>query len=96
MQEFPALQKLNANYAAKGLQVIGITSDEADSIKKVKAQHKATFNIVIDADNKVADKFGVSAMPRTLLIDKNGVVQVDLEEGKEYEEFVAELKKVGL
>lgn len=96
MQEFPAVQKVHATYAARGLKVLGITQDEAESIARVKKAQKATFTILADPDGKVGDKFEVTGMPRTLIIDKDGVIKVDLEGGEDYEGFKAALKKVGL
>lgn len=96
MEEFPAIQKVHKTFAAKGLTVLAITSDEDASIKRVKEKKKVTFTILKDADDKVSEKYGISGIPRTLVIDKDGVVKVDIEGGEEYDKFVEALKKVGL
>lgn len=96
MQEFPAIQKVQQNYAAKGLTVLAITSDEVASIRSVRSKQKATFTFLRDPDDKVSEAYGVSGIPRTLVVDKDGVVRADLLGGHGYEQFVAELKKVGL
>ena len=96
MQEFPALQKVHATFGPKGLKVLAITSDEADSIARVRKAQKATFAILVDADGKVADKYEVGGIPRTLVLDKEGVVKADLEGSEDFEGFKKILKRVGL
>jgi hypothetical protein len=55
-----------------------------------------TYRLARDADDLVAAKYQVEAIPRTLIIDKKGIVRADIVGGREYAEFRQELKKVGL
>lgn len=96
MEEFPSIQKIHQDFAAKGLTVLAITSDEDASIKRVKESKKVTFAILKDPDDKVADKYKVSGIPRTLIVGRDGIVKVDIDGGEEYDKFVEALKKVGL
>lgn len=74
----PAIQELSEKYKDQGLVVIGINQDEAEMTDEVRAfldEHKVTFAQVLDADSAIGDMFGVRAIPTTVLIDREGVVQ---------------------
>lgn len=96
MKEFPSLQKVHATFAPKGLVVIGISSDDVATINQIARQHRLTFRQLRDADDKVFDKYHGSGIPRTLIIDKKGIVRADIEGSMDFNEFRKELKKVGL
>jgi thioredoxin-dependent peroxiredoxin len=48
-----------ADLNQRGLQVIGVSEDTADSQKKFKDEHKLPFTLIADSDGKVAEAFGV-------------------------------------
>jgi peroxiredoxin len=96
MTEFPSLQEIHKRFAQKGLVIIGITSDDADTIKRVTQRFGVTFRLMHDPNNAVALKYRVEGIPRTLLIDRKGIVRADLVGGRGLEELREELKKIGL
>ena len=96
MLEFPALQKVHQTYGAKGLTVLAITSDDLDSIRRVKRTKKVTFTVLRDAENKVSEAYGVNAIPRTVIVDKDGIVRDDITGAEDFNQFQDRLKKVGL
>ena len=68
------MEKLAADYKAKGVAVIGINSnvkEDADAVKAHAAEHKLTFPILKDPGNKIADKLGASVTPEAYFIDPN-------------------------
>ena len=68
------MEKLAKDYAARGINVIGINANSVDSAEAVKAhaaEHKFTFTILKDPGNKVADRLGASVTPEAYLIDKS-------------------------
>jgi peroxiredoxin len=73
-----------------------VTSDEPESIGRVTQSKKITFSIVRDPEGTTMEAYGISAIPRTLIIDKDGIVQVDITGGEGIEQFKEKLKKVGL
>jgi thioredoxin-dependent peroxiredoxin len=66
----------------KGLQIIGVSRDNADAQKKFQDKYKLPFTLVADADGKVAEAFGVPMMmgglipvaSRQSFIVKNGKI----------------------
>jgi len=75
-KEFPALDQIYAKYKPMGftLVAINVESDKADA-EKFLATTPASFPILFDPDNKVSGSYGVSAMPTTVLVDRQGRVR---------------------
>jgi len=53
---YSEIRKLNTT-------VLGISRQDAESHKKFIAKHKLPFDLLIDADGKIAESFGVGTMP---------------------------------
>ena len=73
---FPYMNQLNRDYAARGLEVIGVNMDQkpADA-QRFLAGHPAGFSIALGANSACAKAFGVKAMPSSFLIDRSGVIR---------------------
>jgi peroxiredoxin len=69
------MQKLAADYASRGVNVVGINSNVAELAPEVK-QHAAEkglkFTILKDTGNKIADRFDAQYTPEAYLIDASG------------------------
>jgi peroxiredoxin len=66
------MEKLAADYKAKGIAVIGINSnvkEDADAVRGHAAENKLTFPILKDPGNKIADKLGATVTPEAYFID---------------------------
>ena len=69
--------KLADDYAAKGINVIGINSNSTESAEKVKAHagENYKFPVLIDKGNVLADKIGANVTPETFYLnDKNVLI----------------------
>lgn len=66
------MEKLAQDYKARGINVVGINSNVAESAEAVKA-HAATnnlsFTILKDPANKIADQLGASVTPEAYFLD---------------------------
>ena len=75
--EAPSIGKLRAQYAKRGLQVLGI--DELDASGQAQAFQKKYANpyglVAIDEDGAVGKKYGAIAMPVHVFIDRRGIVK---------------------
>lgn len=66
------MEKLAQEYKARGVNVIGINSNVAESAAAVKAhaaENKLSFPILKDAAYKIADRLGASVTPEVYFLD---------------------------
>lgn len=70
----PALESLHRRHPE--LAIIGVAEDERRAdVEEVVRRFSLTFPVVHDADNVLAGRYRVSALPATFVIDANGVVR---------------------
>ena len=68
------MEKLAQDYKAKGINVIGINSNNtepADEVKSHAADKGLTFTILKDEGNKIADRWGATRTPEAYVLDAN-------------------------
>jgi peroxiredoxin len=69
------MEKLATDYAARGVNVVGINANSTEPIEEVKA-HAAekglTFTILKDNGNQIADRFDAQVTPEAYLLDASG------------------------
>ncbi len=71
--EIPWLIDFETRYKAQGFEVVGVAMDD-DGWKKITpsvAEKKMNYTVLLGNDD-VAKRYGVEAMPMTLLIDRGG------------------------
>ena len=75
-QEMPHLNKLYDKYKASGFMLLGVNVDE-DTRNAVAVADKlgVRFPVLPDADKRVSKQYDLSAMPSTVLIDRDGRVR---------------------
>ena len=69
------MQKLYADYGARGVNVVGINSNVrelAPEVKKHAADKGLKFTILKDTGNRIADRFDAQYTPEAYLIDASG------------------------
>ena len=75
--EAPTIGKLRAQYAKRGLQVLGI--DELDGPGEAQAFQRKFANpyglVAIDEDGAIGKKYGAILMPVHVFIDRRGLVK---------------------
>jgi peroxiredoxin len=71
--EIPWYVEFQNNYKEKGLSVVGVSMDEDGwkSVKPFLADNKINYPIVI-GNSDLGTQFGLTGLPLTLLIDRNG------------------------
>jgi cytochrome c biogenesis protein CcmG/thiol:disulfide interchange protein DsbE len=77
IKAFPDLQEIFDNYKDCGLSVFAISIDGPRSTSRVGALIKSkgnTFEVLLDPAQKVAKKFHVTSVPRTVLINTDGTI----------------------
>ena len=74
--EMPMFSALQARYAARGVQFVGIADDEADKVREFVRQTPVAYPLLIGA----VDAFGITAelgnaamaLPFTIVLDRDG------------------------
>jgi DsbE subfamily thiol:disulfide oxidoreductase len=74
-EEMPDLETLYQEYKDSGLVIIGVNVNESEmTAANFVRETGITFPIVLDAEGRTATQFGVSGLPVTFLLDKNGQI----------------------
>ena len=72
-QEMPLLEKLHKRYSTLGFTVLGVNVEEDPrKAKTLLKDISVSFPILFDTSNKVSKQYKVSAMPSTVMIDRDG------------------------
>jgi peroxiredoxin len=74
--ELPHLSRLHDKYRSSGFVMLGVNIDEDPTqAKALAAKLGLKFPVLLDTDKKVVGAYDLSAMPATVLIDKDGRVR---------------------
>jgi peroxiredoxin len=98
-QEIPHLNRLHEKYRASGFQVLGINiDDDARAAVELATRLGIKFPVLLDTDKKASRLYDMSAMPATVVIDRDGRVRYvhrGYRDGfeKTYEQQIRELLK---
>jgi peroxiredoxin len=70
------INKIAADYQAKGINFIGINSNSSESLEEVKkhAEEHYKFPVLIDKGNVLADQLGASVTPETFYFNEKNVL----------------------
>jgi thiol-disulfide isomerase/thioredoxin len=74
-ESFPSLAKIHAEYASRGLLVIGVSvDDKATDYRSFLTRHKPPFLTLRDQGKKLVSAVAVPAMPTSFLVSREGRV----------------------
>lgn len=72
-QEMPLLNAIQKRYGKLGFTVLGVNVEEdSDQARAMLREIPVDFPILFDTTNKASKLYNVSAMPSTVLIDRDG------------------------
>lgn len=75
-QTLPVLEKMYNKYAGQGLEVIGISSEQKNTLLSFyKKQHASPYPLYRDADQGLWRRYGIHAVPTLMLLDSNGYIK---------------------
>jgi cytochrome c biogenesis protein CcmG/thiol:disulfide interchange protein DsbE len=75
-ESMPHVQALHDQFKEKGLMVLGIdTNEPAESAAKYFVDQKYSFANLLGSGSDVIKNYGAEAIPRVVLIDRDGVVR---------------------
>jgi peroxiredoxin len=75
-QEMPHLNRLYDKYRSSGFVLLGVNiDDEPRAAVDLASKLGIRFPVLLDSDKKVSRVYDMSAMPATLLIDRDGRIR---------------------
>ena len=75
-QEMPHLNRIYDKYKSSGFTLLGVNiDDDPRAAAALAAKLGVKFPVLLDTDKKVSKVYDMSAMPATLLIDRDGRVR---------------------
>lgn len=73
LRSFPWLAQMHEAYGASGLEIIAVNVDRSrEAADRFLTRVPAPFEIVYDPEGELAERYGVSGMPHSFLIDRAG------------------------
>jgi len=70
------MKSLYKQYSREDLTIIRIAvKDSPESVEQFRRKYHVTFPLLLDADGKVAAMYGVTAIPKSFIINKKGAVR---------------------
>jgi len=91
-EEMPAMQASYDKLRDQGFVVLAVNElEDVDKVIEHIRTHGHTFLVVMDHDNRVANRYGVVGLPASFLIDRQGIVREHIFGNLLTEERIAEL-----
>lgn len=73
--EMPDIEKMYQKYKDKDFVVLAVDlGEDRDTVKNFIEKNKFSFNVLLDSDQSVGEKYNISAIPVSVFIDKKGNV----------------------
>ncbi|KWU59986.1 thiol-disulfide oxidoreductase ResA [Priestia megaterium] len=74
-KEMPYMERQYSHFKDPNVEILAVNIEESDiAIKSFVNRHGLTFPILKDRDGTVTEAYGITPIPTTFLIDKNGKI----------------------
>jgi peroxiredoxin len=73
--QFPDLNRLHKQYAAKGVHILALTGEDRGFVTEYVAAEHLDYPIALDPDDAIRRQYVAFALPTTIVVDKAGVVR---------------------
>lgn len=70
----PHLNELAAKFKDQPIQFIAVTSEKESTVRKFLKTHPMNTWVGLDTDHSLFDKCGITSLPTTIIVNKNGTV----------------------
>lgn len=94
--EMPWFEEFNKKYSAQGLQIVGITEDDApkETVQNT-VQHTGVTYPILHTDNKVDKAYGgIDYLPSSFFVDRNGTIVAQTAGLASKDEIEASIRKI--
>ncbi len=90
--EMPAMQASYDKLRGQGLVVLAVNElEDTEKVIEHVRSHGHTFPVVMDHDNRVANRYGVVGLPASFIVDRQGIVREQIVGSLLTEERIADL-----
>jgi cytochrome c biogenesis protein CcmG, thiol:disulfide interchange protein DsbE len=75
-EEMPAMESLYTRYSSRGLTILAVNvGQRRDAVRALAAGLKLGYPILLDPDTAVAREYEVVGVPKTFILDRNGLIR---------------------
>ncbi len=74
LAEMPSFEKLYQRFKEEGLLILAVNEDSKENVRFFKRQVPFTFPVLYDVDHVAIDHYGITVLPQTFIIGRDGVV----------------------
>jgi thiol-disulfide isomerase/thioredoxin len=75
VQTMPLIDSVVREFAAGGVELIAINLEEQpEQVKSMLDRHKLKISVALDRDGVVSSKYNVTAIPQTVVVDRDGKI----------------------
>ncbi len=68
----PHLIQFYQEHHSQGIQVVGISTENAAVVRRFVKEQQIPYPVLIDADTKVSVQYDAQSIPLTVVLDKQG------------------------
>jgi peroxiredoxin len=72
--EMPTFAKLQKEMASQGVAIVPIANDDPSKAEEFLTKKKLDVWSLTDVDRRVSTLYGANALPKTFVLDRNGIV----------------------
>ncbi|MES2598368.1 MAG: TlpA disulfide reductase family protein [Verrucomicrobiota bacterium] len=73
-QSIPHLNEVYKKYKGKGLEIIGVTDEDKQTVRTFEKTTPIEYTVGFDPYKKVNEDFGIQSIPHALLVDSTGKI----------------------
>ncbi len=95
-EELPVLEELHKELGERGVVVLGITDEDAGTIKSFLKKHPCSFTMLMDSKDEAHKLYATRAIPTVLVINRAGVIVAHFVGTQSKDELVQALRNAGL
>lgn len=73
-ESIPHLNQVYTTYKAKGLEIVGVTKEDAATVTAFTKSIPINYHVALDPAATLAAHFGITGIPHAMLVDKTGKI----------------------
>jgi peroxiredoxin len=95
-KEMPDLEALYDRFKDQGFVILGISDEDAATVKPFVAEHSVAYPVLLDPGRKVNDLFSIQGIPKSFVYDRDGKLVAESIDMRTRNQFLAMLAQAGL